>query len=268
MTYRFIDSHVNLHAAQFHDENDLIIARALEAGVGLMVNISDKLSHFDAVYRFAEEHDFIWATAGTHPHEAKENPELKAQDILDFCQRPKVVGIGECGLDYYYNFSPKEIQIKIFQQHIIASQESELPLIIHSRDADDDMLSLLKEAIAHKPFRFLLHCYTSEKKLAQWAAEEGGYFSVSGIATFKSATLVREIIRSMPDERILIETDCPYLAPIPMRGRRNEPAFIGHIYQCLADIKGWTLEDTQIRAHTAFFNLFDRIKGEGLYYGK
>jgi TatD DNase family protein len=254
-----IDSHVNLHAPQFADDMDAVIDRARAAGVALMVNISDKVSTFDVTHKVAMDHPDIWATVGTHPHEAKENPELRAADLIALAQRPKVVGIGECGLDFHYDLSPRDVQAAVFRQHCIAARETGLPLVVHTREADDVMAQILEEEHAAGAFRLIMHCYTSGPDLARRAAALGAWFSVSGIATFKAAQDVRDIIAEMPGDRIIVETDCPYLAPVPMRGRRNEPAFLPHVLARLAEIRGWTPEEAEQRTEDAFFALFDRI---------
>jgi TatD DNase family protein len=254
-----IDSHVNLHAPQFADDCDAVIERARGAGVGLMVTISDKVSSFDAPHAIAMAHDDIWCTVGTHPHEAKENPKLTAEILIDLASRPKVVGIGETGLDFHYDLSPRDIQAQVFRQHIEAARRTGLPLVVHTREADDVMGAILEEEYALGPFRLLMHCYTSGPELAQRAAALGAWFSVSGIATFKAAEDVRAVVREMPADRIILETDCPYLAPVPMRGRRNEPAFLPHILHKLAEIRGWSVEEAERRTEDAFFALFDRI---------
>ncbi len=254
-----IDSHVNLHAPQFAGEMDAVIDRARAAGVGLMVNISDKVSTFDVTHKVAMDNPDIWATVGTHPHEAKENPDLRAADLIALAQRPKVVGIGECGLDFHYDLSPRDIQAAVFRQHCIAARETGLPLVVHTREADEVMGDILEAEYAAGPFRLLMHCYTSGPGLAKRAAALGAWFSVSGIATFKAAEDVREIIRDMPADRIIVETDCPYLAPVPMRGRRNEPAFLPYVLDKLAEIRGWSREEAEQRTEDAFFALFDRI---------
>ncbi len=254
-----IDSHVNLHAPQFAEDMDAVIDRARAAGVALMVNISDRVSTFDVTHRVAMDHPDIWATVGTHPHEAKENPELKAADLILLAQRPKVVGIGECGLDFHYDLSPRDVQAAVFRQHCIAARETGLPLVVHTREADAVMGDILEEEHAAGAFRLIMHCYTSGPELARRAAALGAWFSVSGIATFKAAQDVRDIIAEMPGDRIIVETDCPYLAPVPMRGRRNEPAYLPHILAKLAEIRGWSLEEAEQRTEDAFFALFDRI---------
>lgn len=254
-----IDSHVNLHAVQFDEDRDAVIARAREAGVRMMVEISDKLSTFEATHALAMANADIWCTVGAHPHEAKDHTAMTAEDLIDLSRRPRVVGIGECGLDFHYDLSPREVQDEVFRTHIRAAQATGLPLVVHTREADDRMAAILREMQAEAPFRFLMHCYTSGVELAEQAAEMGAWFSVSGIATFKAAEDVRAVIRTMPAERIIVETDCPYLAPVPHRGRRNEPAYVGHVLQALADIRGWDHEEAEVRTTDAFFALFDRI---------
>ncbi|HYC68910.1 TatD family hydrolase [Brevundimonas sp.] len=254
-----IDSHVNLHAPQFDEDRDAVIARARAAGVGLMVEISDKLSTFEATHALAMAHDDIWATVGVHPHEAKDYADLTADRLVELAARPRIIGIGECGLDFHYDLSPRDAQAAVFRQHIEAGRRTGLPLVVHTREADDVMADILTEEQARGPFRFLMHCYTSGPELAEKAAELGAWFSVSGIATFKAAADVREIIAAMPADRIIVETDCPYLAPVPHRGRRNEPAYVGHVLDKLAEIRGWSRDEAEAQTTDAFFALFDRI---------
>ena len=253
-----IDSHVNLHAPQFDEDREAVIARARTAGVELMVNICDRVSNFAKVRAVAEASD-IWCTVGTHPHEAKEDPDLSAARLIELAADPRVVGIGETGLDFHYDLSPRDIQAKVFRAHIAAARETGLPLVVHTREADEVMGSILEEEFAAGPFRILMHCYTSGAGLAARTAALGAWFSVSGIATFKAAEDVRAVIADMPPERIIVETDCPYLAPAPYRGRRNEPAYVAHVLARLAEIRGWTLPDAEARTEDAFFALFDRI---------
>ena len=254
-----IDSHVNLHAHQFDEDRDAVIDRARAAGVGLMVEISDKLSTFEATHALAMAHDDIWCTVGAHPHEAKDHADMTAADLVALAQRPRVVGIGECGLDFHYDLSPRELQAEVFRRHIDAARQTGLPLVVHTREADDVMADSLSEEQVRGPFKFLMHCYTSGPELAVLAAELGGWFSVSGIATFKAAEDVRQVIRAMPADRIIVETDCPYLAPVPHRGRRNEPAYVGHILTKLAEIRDWSAEEADRRTTDAFFALFEGI---------
>jgi TatD DNase family protein len=253
-----IDSHVNLHAPQFDEDRQAVIERARAAGVALMVNISDRVSNFAACRALADQPD-IWCTVGTHPHEAKEDPELSAQTLVALAADPRVVGIGECGLDFHYDLSPRDIQARVFRAHIAAARETGLPLVVHTREADEVMGEILEAEYADGPFRLLMHCYTSGAELAGRCADLGAWFSVSGIATFKAAEDVRAVIRDMPADRIIVETDCPYLAPIPHRGRRNEPAYVPHVLAKLAEVRGWSLAEAEARTTEAFFNLFDRI---------
>jgi len=250
-----IDSHVNLHAPQFDEDRDEVIARARAAGIGLMVNISDKVSHFKAVRALADHPD-IWCTVGTHPHEAKENPDLSAAELVALAADPRVVGIGETGLDFHYDLSPRDIQAKVFRAHIAAARETSLPLVVHTREADQVMGDILEDEHARGAFKMLMHCYTSGAELA---AALGAWFSVSGIATFKAAEDVRAVVRDMPADRIIVETDCPYLAPVPHRGRRNEPAYLPAVLAKLAEIRGWSAQEAEQKTQDAFFALFDRI---------
>ncbi|CAN7344096.1 TatD family hydrolase [Phenylobacterium sp. LjRoot219] len=253
-----IDSHVNLHAPQFDEDREAVIARSLAAGVRLMLNISDKVSNFPAV-RLVAQHPDIWCTVGTHPHYSQEHPELSAQTLIDLAADPRVVGIGECGLDFHYDLSPRDIQATVFRAHVAAARETGLPLVVHTREADAVMAEILETEYAKGPFRILMHCYTSGAELARRAAALGAWFSVSGIATFKAAEDVRALIRDMPAERIMVETDCPYLAPVPFRGRRCEPAMLPQVLEKLAEIRGWSLQEAEARTEDAFFAVFDRI---------
>lgn len=254
-----IDSHVNLHAPQFDPDREAVIARARAAGVGMMVNISDRVSGFERVRGVADGRDDIWLTVGTHPHEAKEDPSLDADTLCELAATPKVVGIGETGLDFHYDLSPRDVQAQVFRAHIEAARRTGLPLVVHSRAADEEMASILEAEHAAGPFKLLMHCYTSGANLARRTAALGACFSVSGIATFKAAEEVRAVIAAMPADRIIVETDCPYLAPAPMRGRRNEPAFLPYVLAKLAEIRGWSASEAEARTEDAFFTLFDRI---------
>ena len=253
-----IDSHVNLHAPQFDEDRDAVIERARAAGIGLMVNISDRVSNFAKVRAVAEVAD-IWCTVGTHPHDAKENPDLSCADLVGLAVDPRVVGIGETGLDFHYDLSPRDIQAKVFRVHAAAARETGLPLVVHTRLADQVMGDILEAEYAVGPFRMLMHCYTSGPELAARAAALGAWFSVSGIATFKAAEDVREVVRVMPEDRIIVETDCPYLAPVPYRGRRNEPAYLPHVLAKLAELRGWSPAQAEQKTEAAFFDLFNRI---------
>src|SRR5580698_10375347 len=254
-----IDSHVNLHAPQFDADREAVIERARAAGVDLIVTISDKLTSLPAIRAISDANADIWHTVGVHPHEAKDEPNLQAGRLVELADHPKTVGIGETGLDFHYDLSPRDVQAKVFRAHIAAARRMELPLVVHAREADDEMAGILEAEHATGPFKLLMHCYTSGPDLLQRAAALGAWFSVSGIATFKAADEVRERVRAMPEDRIIVETDCPYLAPVPHRGRRNEPAFVGLVLEKLAQIRGWSPEEADARTTAAFFDLFDRI---------
>ena len=255
-----IDSHVNLHAPAFAEDRGAVIARARAAGVARMVTICDRLSNFEAVRAIARAEPDIWCSVGVHPHEARDSLELSAAELAALAEDPKVIGVGETGLDYHYDLSPREAQRAVFAVHVSAAQISGLPLIVHTREADADMAQMLESAHHAQPFKMLMHCYTSGAELARRAAQLGAWFSVSGIATFKAAEEVRAVIADMPADRIIVETDCPYLAPAPLRGRRNEPAYLPHILARLADIRGWSIDEAQARTGEAFFALFDKAE--------
>ncbi len=254
----FVDSHVNLHGEKFADDLNEVIARSSQANVSAMLNICCNLKDMAAVLDVANMGDNMWASVGTHPHDAKDNPDISAADICAFTDHPKVIGIGETGLDFHYNYSDKAAQLRNFQAHIDAVRQSGLPLIIHTRNADEDMEDILTKEMGKAPFKALLHCYTSGERLARAAAEMGCYFSVSGIITFKNAHDVREIASWIPEDRIMIETDCPYLAPAPHRGRRCEPSMVPLVAEKLAEIRGWTLEATAQKTTDAFYRFFDK----------
>ncbi len=254
----FVDSHVNLHHERFAGDVGHVIDTARRAGVTAMLNICCDIAGFDEVVAVTEQGDHIWASVGTHPHEAHKNPDISPYTIRELSLHPKVIGIGETGLDFHYNYSERSDQIKNFMAHIEAMRETGLPLIIHTREADEEMGDILENEMKKGAFPALLHCYSSGERLAQRAAEMGCYFSLSGILTFKNAHEVRNIAKNLPDDRILIETDCPYLAPVPYRGRRNEPAYVVKVAEALAELKGWGLQDIAQRTTKAFYDLFKK----------
>ncbi len=256
----FVDSHVNLHSEKYAEDLAEVIASAQAAGVKAMLTISDQLSSTEAITEITNAHDFIWRSVGVHPHHAKDYADLTAQTLIDMAADPKVVGIGECGLDFYYQYSDRDVQASVFQAHIDASRATGLPLIIHTRDADDATRQMLEDAHREGGFTPLLHCYTGGPDLADAALELGGYISFSGIITFKNANDVRAIAEAAPLDRIIIETDCPYLAPVPMRGRRNEPAYVVHVAEKLAELKGLRIEEIAAATTDNFFRLFSRAK--------
>lgn len=255
-----VDSHVNLHGEQFAGDLDAVIQRARDAGVGRMITICCQLSDFEAVSAIAEAHDDIYCTIGAHPHHAKDRPDITADELIEWARHPKVVGIGETGLDFHYGYSPRAAQFQSLKAHIEAARRADLPLILHTRDADEAMAELLEEEMRKGAFRPLLHCYTGGSGLARRGAALGAYFAASGIITFKKAEDVRAVFRDdIPDDRIIVETDCPYLAPVPHRGRRCEPSFLPDVARGLAQVKGWTEGECEQRTTDAFFRLFDRV---------
>ncbi len=258
-----VDSHVNLHSERYDEDRDAVIRAALDAGVAYMLTISDKLSSTPAIKTIADAHDFIWRSIGVHPHYANDYPKLTARELIDLADDEKVVGIGECGLDFYYEHSDRALQFPVFRAHIEAARETGLPLIIHTRDADEEMQKLLMEEHGKGAFTPLLHCYTGGPALAETVLALGGYISFSGIITFKNAGDICAIAEAAPLDRIIIETDCPYLAPAPMRGRRNEPAFVTHVAAKLAEVKGVSLETIAAATSENFFRLFARAKPSG-----
>lgn len=255
-----VDSHVNLHGEQFAEDLDAVIQRARDAGVGRMITICCQLSDFEAVSAIAEAHDDIYCTIGAHPHHAKDRPDITADELIEWAKHPKVVGIGETGLDFHYGYSPRDEQFQSLKAHIEAARRADLPLILHTRDADEAMAELLEEEMGKGAFRPLLHCYTGGSELARRGVALGAYFAASGIITFKKAEDVRAVFRDdIPDDRVIIETDCPYLAPVPHRGRRCEPSFLPDVARGLAQVKGWTEAECEQRTTEAFFRLFDRV---------
>ena len=237
-----IDSHCHLDYFSA-EEAPQILARAWEAGVGELVTIGTRLSRAPEQLALAESAENIWCTVGTHPHHAAEEELPQEQDILDLLSHPKVIAVGEAGLDYFYDRSPRDVQAEVFRRQIRAARAGGVPICIHTRDADDDMLAILQdERASGGHFDFLLHCFSSGRALAEQAVELGGYVSFSGILTFPKSNELRAIAADLPAECLLVETDSPYLAPVPFRGKRNEPAHVAHTAKVLADLRGLTPE--------------------------
>lgn len=253
-----IDSHC--HLDYFGDEADAVVARARAAGVTGMVTIGTKLREFDKVIAIARRHDDVVCTVGVHPHEAgEEGAEASTERLVDLARDPKVVGIGETGLDYFYDHSPRPEQIAAFRAHIVAAQRTGLPLIVHTRDADADTAGILAEHMADAPFKGVIHCFSSGRELAESSLEIGFMISISGIVTFKKAEELRAVVRDVvPLDRLLVETDAPYLAPIPHRGKRNEPAFVRHTAETVAGLKDVSFEYLIAETSRNTAALFDR----------
>jgi len=248
-----VDSHCHLDFPDFAKERDAVIARARAAGIGTMVTICTRLDEFPAVRKIAESDDDIWCSVGVHPHEAADYAEMSTEDLAALAVHPRVIGIGETGLDFHYDHSPRDLQGRVFRTHIAASKASGLPLIIHAREADAEIAGILREERATAG---VLHCFSSGRALAEAALDLGFYISISGIVTFRNAEELRGIVRDVPLDRLLVETDAPYLAPVPYRGRRNEPAYVATTAAAVAALK--EMEPAALAAATTenFFRLF------------
>jgi len=255
-----VDHHCHLDVPALAGDRDEIIARARRAGIGRIVTISMRVRSFDTYRAIAEAHPDVYFTVGTHPHLAHEELDIPADEIAALAMHPKCVGIGEAGLDYFYKNSPPEAQAAGLRTHIAAARESGLPLVIHSRDADDDTASILEEEMGKGPFKAVLHCFTGGADLARRASALGHYISFSGVITFRKSDALRAIAAEVPLDRLLVETDAPYLAPEPYRGKRNEPALMVHTAAALARIRG--LSDQEIAAATTanFFRLYSKAE--------
>jgi len=251
-----VDSHCHLDFADFGAELDAVVERAGAAGVATMVTICTRLTEFERVRAIAERYANVWCSVGIHPHEAASEPETAAVRLVELARHPRVVGIGETGLDYHYDHSPRERQREVFRAHIEAARRSGLPLIVHSRNADADTVELLEEGAAAGGLTGVIHCFSSTELLAKGALALGFYISLSGILTFRNAEELRRIARDVPPERLLVETDAPYLAPVPHRGKRNEPAFVTHTAACLAGLRGQEPEVLAAQTTANFHRLF------------
>jgi len=233
-----IDTHCHLDFPDFAEELPAIVARAEAAGVGRMVTISTRVKRFAAYAAIAERVSSVWCTVGTHPHQAHEELDVTVEDLVRLSGHPRCVAIGEAGLDYHYDKSPREAQARGLRTHIAAARATRLPLVIHARQADADMAAILREETGQGAFPAILHCFSSGAELARLGVELGFYVAFSGILTFKASDELRAIARAVPLERLLVETDAPYLAPVPFRGKRNEPAHVVETAKVLADVKG------------------------------
>lgn len=253
-----VDSHCHLDFPDFADELDAVVGRAHATGVETMLTICTHLSKFEQVLRVAETYDNVWCSVGIHPHEAANEPEVTAERLIELASHPKVVGFGETGLDFYYEHSPRDAQERSFRAHIAAAREAGLPLIVHTRDADADTIRILGEERAQGSFPGLIHCFTAGAEVAEFAVNLGFCVSFSGIVTFKKSEGLRAIARAVPDAHLLVETDAPYLAPVPVRGKRNEPAFVAHTAAQLAELRGIDITDLARLTTQNFFRLFTK----------
>jgi TatD DNase family protein len=254
-----VDSHCHLDFPDFAEERAAIVDRALAAGVGRMVTISTRVRRFQQILEIAETFNEVYCSVGTHPHNAAEELDVTADELVRLAEHPKVVAIGEAGLDYHYDKAPRDAQAQGFRTHIAAARRTGLPLVIHARSADDDMASILEDETGKGAFPFILHCFSSGRRLAEIGVALGGYVSFSGILTFKNSPELRAIAADVPRDRLLVETDAPYLAPIPHRGKRNEPAYVTNTAKVLAETIG--VSETEIADITTsnFFRLFTKM---------
>ncbi len=254
-----VDSHCHLDFPDFQEDLDGVVNRARDVGVGHFLTICTHITKFEQVRAVAERYDDMHCTVGIHPHEAGAEPEVDVARLTDIASNdPKVVAFGETGLDFFYDHSPRDAQERQFRTHLEASREAGLPVVIHTRDADDDMARILKDEMQNGAFTGVIHCFSSGPELAEKAIELGLYVSFSGIVTFKKADELRETVKMPPLDRLLVETDSPYLAPVPQRGKRNEPAFVAHTAACVAELRGLGLEDLGTKTTENFFRLFHK----------
>lgn len=254
-----VDSHCHLDFPDFAAELDQVVARAEATGVGTMVTISTRVRQFDAVKAVAERFDNVYCSVGTHPHNAHEELDVTVDDLIRIAKHPKVVAIGEAGLDYHYDNSPRESQVAGLRTHIAAARATGLPLVIHAREADADLTQILRDETGKGAFPAILHCFSSGRALAEAGLALGHYVSFSGILTFKNSQDIRDIARDLPADRLLVETDAPYLAPPPHRGKRNEPAFVVETAAVLAKTRGVSAEEIAAQTTENFFRLFSKV---------
>jgi TatD DNase family protein len=256
MTVMLVDHHCHLDFPDFAPDLDGVVGRARSAGVGMIVTISTRVRQLGDTLKIAESYPNVFCSVGTHPHYAHTELDVPVEEVVRLAQHPKIVAIGEAGLDYFYDKSPREAQAQGFRNHVAAAQATGLPLVIHARDADADVAAILEEEMARKPFSAVLHCFTSGPELARRALAIGLYVSFSGILTFKKSDALREIARSVPLDRLLVETDAPYLAPGKYRGKRNEPAYVVETAKELAKVKDVSEAEIARATTENFFRLY------------
>lgn len=255
-----IDSHCHLDFPELAADRAGVLARAKAAGIDGMVTISTRVKRFDEIRAIAEENAEVWCSVGTHPHHADEELDIFTEDLVRLSQHPKCVAIGEAGLDYFYDKAPKDAQETGLRRHIAAARITGLPLVIHSRSADVHMAAVLTDEVGQGAFPFVLHCFTGGAELARQALKLGGYVSFSGIITFKNAEEIRDVAKFVPADRYLVETDAPYLAPVPHRGGTNEPSFVTHTAAKVAEVRGISIEQLGAETTGNFFRLFSKAK--------
>lgn len=262
-----VDSHCHLDFADFEADRAALMERARDAGVGLMVTISTRVREFDKIRALAEAYPEVYGSVGTHPNSAHEEPDITTEELVELSKHPKVVAIGEAGLDYFYGAEHKLLQAQGLRRHIAAARITQLPLVIHARNADEDMIEILRDETGKGAFPAILHCFSSGAELARVGVELGLYVSFSGILTFKSAEALRDVARDVPLDRLLVETDAPYLAPVPHRGQRNEPAYVRDTAAVLAGVKGVSLDEMTRITTDNFMRLFTKVPRDAMAAG-
>lgn len=255
-----VDSHCHLSSEEIYANLTEVMNRAKESGVDYILNAGGKFDDLATQLEISKKYPQVFTVTGVHPHDAKDYDQVSCQDVVSNTRFAQIVAIGECGLDYFYDFSPKDVQIKVFKEMIKAAQESQLPIIVHSREAEEDTAELLTSAYKEKSFYGVLHCYSSKWELAKTLLDIGFYVSASGMITFNNAQELRDNFKKVPVSRLLVETDAPYLAPKPLRGKINEPSFIIHTASCLGQIKGLDLKQISDITSKNFFDLFKKAK--------
>jgi len=254
-----VDSHCHLNFPDFKDDIELVIKRAKEAGITYLQTICTKLDEYESIKQIADSHENIFCSLGVHPHDSEEEPNLKSSTLVELAlNHNKTIGLGETGLDYFYEHSNRSIQKKLFASHIEAAQITKLPLIIHTREAETDTIDILQSEMKNNPFSAVIHCFTASKEFGYKCLDLGCYISISGIATFNKATDLQESVKAFPLNRLLVETDSPYLAPTPFRGKRNEPAYCLEVAKFVATLKNITLEELAKSTTDNFFELFTK----------
>ena len=255
-----VDSHCHLDFDVLAEDIDGVLARARDNGVSHCVTISTRIRNFDTVVGIAQAHDNVFCSIGTHPHNAHEELDISVEEIVALSQHPKCVAIGEAGLDYHYDSSPREAQAQGFRNHVAAARTTGLPLVIHARSADDDMIAILESEAEQGAFPFVLHCFSSGAELARRGLALGGYVSFSGIVTFKNAAEIQDVARFVPHDRFLVETDAPYLAPVPHRGQSNEPGYVRHTAEKLAQLRDVSLDVVAEQSTANFRRIFTKAR--------
>ncbi len=259
MKAMLIDSHCHLNYPGLVEDEAGVLARAADAGVAAMISISTRESEWQAIVEGAERNAGVWATVGIHPHEADQHPDVDTARLVAAADHPKVVGIGETGLDYFYDKSDRDRQRRSFRAHIAASRASGLPLIVHTRDAEADTVDILSEEMRIGAFPMVVHCFTGSRELAQACLAMGAFISLSGIVTFKNAKDLQETAKMIPEDRLLVETDAPFLAPVPMRGKTCEPAYVAHTARFLAELRGVTEREMMEATQNNTLHLFAKM---------